>query len=155
VNIVYQSKLISPTNSWVNLKAFNGGYEVTRSGDTNAPRDVFRYTFEIMAFIPMMSDFAQNYTRVSLILRCNFDFQNAYVLHGDSVDLGIYKGKKDAIPLTRSMDDIYIWSYDLCRPSFELADYSGYLRKYNMLSLQRLDSTSDTLSIVIHYPKEI
>jgi hypothetical protein len=71
------------------------------------------------------------------------------------VDLGTYIGKKDAFPVTRSMDQILVWSYELCQPTFELIDYKGYLKKYNMLSLQQLDSSKPTLSLVIHSPKTI
>lgn len=53
------------------------------------------------------------------------------------------------------MDQIFTWSYRLCQPTFELIDYKGYIKKYKMLSLRQLDSTKDTLSIVIHSPKTI
>ena len=71
------------------------------------------------------------------------------------MDLGTYESKKDALPVTRSMDQILTWSYRLCQPTFELIDYKWYLKKYNMLSLQQLDPTIKTLSIVIQSPKMI
>jgi hypothetical protein len=109
----------------------------------------------VRTFIPEKSDFAQNFTRLKVTLRCVYDLQNTYVLSGDSVDLGTYTSDKDALPVTHSMDQIFTWSYRLCQPTFQLIDSKGYLKKYNMLSLRRLDSTKETLSIVIHSPKTI
>ena len=71
------------------------------------------------------------------------------------MDLGTYISKNDAVPVTLSMDNIMVWSYELCHPYFELIGYMGYLKKYNMLSLQQLDSSKPTLSIVIYSPKMI
>jgi hypothetical protein len=153
--MVYNTELVSPSNSWVVLTTAHDGIHVSRSGDKSAPRDQFNYIYEVHTFIPGKSDFAQNYTRLKVSLRCYNDLQNAYMLSGDSVDLGTYVSKKDAFPVTRSMDQILLWSYRLCQPTFELIDYKGYLKKYNMLSLQQLDSSKETLSIVIHSAKTI
>ena len=53
------------------------------------------------------------------------------------------------------MDQVFTWSYRLCLPAFDFLDVKGYLKKYNMLSFRRLDSTKETLFIVIHTPKAI
>ena len=137
------------------LSTAHDGIHVSRSGDIRAPIDQFTYTYEVHTFIPEKSDFAQNFTRLKVTLRCFYDLQNLYKLSGDSVDLGTYTSKQDALPITHSMDQIFTWSYRLCQPAFDFLDYKGYLKKYNMLSLRRLDSTKETLSIVIHTPKTI
>ncbi len=59
------------------------------------------------------------------------------------------------MPIIRSMEHVFGWSYGLCRPDFELTDYWGYLRKYEMVSLKRLDPISENFSIVIFTPKKI
>ncbi len=47
---------------------------ISRSGDKLAPKDEFKYIYEVHSFIPLYkSDFAQNFTRLIVTIRCFAD----------------------------------------------------------------------------------
>ena len=82
------------------------------------------------------SDFAQNFFRLFVTLKCDMDIQEVYTLTDDSVYLGTYgstNGK--ASPIKIPLNKIWKWSYALCEPKFDILDVKGYLRIYCMVSL--------------------
>lgn len=76
VDMVYKTELLQPLNSWVVLTTAHDGIHVSRSGNKSAPRDQFSYIYDVQTFIPGKSDFAQNFTRLKVTLRCYYDLQN-------------------------------------------------------------------------------
>ena len=117
---------------------------------------MFNYIFEIKSIFPKHGDFAKNFTRFSIVLRCHEAVRNVYITRTKTgsgkpaIDLGVYKSRQ-VLPIIKPIREIWDCSWDICTPSITLYDVSGYLLRYNMVKFTKIPTltggTEDALVI--------
>jgi hypothetical protein len=110
---------------------------------------VFNYIFNVSSFYPTFGLHAVNFTKLFVQLKCDYDLQTI-----QEVELGKYRSGSPIMIIP--VDDFVHYTFHICKPdSYSLENISGYLRRYSMPQLQRLDPTQQNLSLTIYTQENI